>query len=294
MKNILIPLRQFLIINSSLLIFVSCSIQKQISKSAQSILKDSALSTAHVGISIFEPAINKYWYNSQGDHYFVPASNTKIPTCYAAMKYLGDSLVGILSAENDTAIFFLPGGDPTLLHPDFKNQPVIDYLLMVNKPIYTTVATGKRKHWDSGWAWNDYNDDYMAERSPLPVYGNLIKWTQEKNDNEPAVIYSIPEVNWKVDFDTVKANSFFVQRSIDENSYKITEGNEKLKEQYVPFVTNGLNTAIELLSDTIHKTNQPAHTGKISKQSFSQNCSNKFHTLSTHRFCPQTHDAPQR
>ena len=26
----------------------------------------------------------------------------------------------------------------------------------------------------SGWSWNDYDADYMAERSPLPIYGNLI------------------------------------------------------------------------------------------------------------------------
>src|SRR5262245_13180457 len=81
---------------SCLTIFSSCSVQKQISKSAtQLVLKDSSLTTAHVGISIFEPATNKYWFNYQGDHYFVPASNTKIPTCYAAMKCLGDSLVGL-------------------------------------------------------------------------------------------------------------------------------------------------------------------------------------------------------
>ena len=58
-------------------------------------LDAKALQTAHIGISIFDPAANKYLYNYQGDKYFVPASNTKLPTCYAAMKYLGDSLVGL-------------------------------------------------------------------------------------------------------------------------------------------------------------------------------------------------------
>src|SRR4051812_6830854 len=78
-----------------LILLASCSLQKQISRSADKIiLKDSALTTAHIGICIYEPDENKYWFNYQGDHYFVPASNTKIPTCYAAMKYLGDSLVG--------------------------------------------------------------------------------------------------------------------------------------------------------------------------------------------------------
>ena len=74
-------------------ILSSCSLQKQISHSAKmGLLSDASLKTAHTGISIYEPATGKYWFNYQGDKYFVPASNTKIPTCYAAMKYLGDSL----------------------------------------------------------------------------------------------------------------------------------------------------------------------------------------------------------
>src|SRR5829696_5295491 len=91
-KNVL----TFIILNSSFIILASsCSLQKQISRSATKyLLEDSALLTAHAGISIYEPASNKYWYNFQGDRYFIPASNIKLPTCYAAMKYLGDSLVG--------------------------------------------------------------------------------------------------------------------------------------------------------------------------------------------------------
>src|SRR5215217_6543442 len=74
----------------------SCTLSKQIERSARkTVLEDAALKTAHIGISIYEPTTGKYLYNYQGDKYFVPASNTKIPTCYAAMKYLGDSLVGL-------------------------------------------------------------------------------------------------------------------------------------------------------------------------------------------------------
>src|SRR6188472_796045 len=95
------------------LFFTSCSIQQKISKSAKQVINDSSLLTAHVGISIYDPATGKYWYNYQGDKYFVPASNTKLPTCYAAMKYLGDSLKCFLAMENDTALFLLPSADPT-------------------------------------------------------------------------------------------------------------------------------------------------------------------------------------
>jgi serine-type D-Ala-D-Ala carboxypeptidase/endopeptidase (penicillin-binding protein 4) len=245
----------FCLLTSILCILSSCSLQKQISKSAsQFVLNDSSLKPAHVGISIYEPAANKYWFNYQADHYFTPASNTKIPTCYAAMKYLGDSLEGVIKLETDTAIFILPTGDPTLLHPDFKNQPVISFLKNATKKIYITDVLWKEYPLGSGWSWDDYNDSYMAERSPMPVYGNIIKWTQENNGIDPSVVYSSPEVNWRVDFDTAQSSNFFVQRSVAENHYTITEGKEKLKEQEVPFVTNGISAALELLPDTIHKT----------------------------------------
>src|SRR6478609_5425866 len=97
---------RILLILATVIFFLSCSSSRQIAKSAkENVLRDEALQTAHVGISIYEPATGKYWYNYQGDKYFVPASNTKLPTCYAAMKYLGDSLVGLRVTEYNNYIF---------------------------------------------------------------------------------------------------------------------------------------------------------------------------------------------
>ena len=129
MLNIQLKNNSFLPLTTCFLLLASCSIQKQISKSAeQLVLKDSSLLTAHVGISIYEPATNKYWFNYQGDKYFVPASNVKIPTCYAAMKYLGDSLVGLRYEVHDTMISILPTGDPTFLHSDFSSTKAIELI----------------------------------------------------------------------------------------------------------------------------------------------------------------------
>src|SRR6185436_21053714 len=116
----LFGLKQLLIINFSFLILTGCSIEQKISRSAkQIVLSDSSLITAHVGISIYEPASGKYWYNYQGDKYFVPASNTKLPTCYAAMKYLGQNLKGLDYIETDTVLFIRPTADPSFMHRDF-------------------------------------------------------------------------------------------------------------------------------------------------------------------------------
>src|SRR3954470_22670384 len=97
------------------LILFSCSTTHKINSLAKgTVLKDSTIGRAHIGIAIYDPEQNKWLYNSQGDQYFVPASNTKLPTCYAAMKYLGDSLPGLrYRFLNDTLISLIPTGDPS-------------------------------------------------------------------------------------------------------------------------------------------------------------------------------------
>ena len=253
-------LQKLLIINISFFIILlsSCSIQQKISKSArQLVLKDSALLTAHVGISLYDPAKNKYWYNYQGDKYFVPASNTKIPTCYAALKYLGDSLTCFLYWENDTALFIKPGGDPAFLHPAFTQQPAFRFLKKSGKKIYITDINWKSAALGSGWAWNDYTESYMPERSPLPVFGNLLKWVQQlvvENGKASVLIYSVPEISWPVNFSSHENSDFFeVRRKIGENEFELIQGKEKYRERYVPFVTHGLQSAVELLADTLGK-----------------------------------------
>lgn len=162
------------------LLIASCSVQKQISRSAQKVIKDSSLQAAHVGISIFEPAAGKYWFNYQGDKYFVPASNTKIPTCYAAMKYLGDSLRSLDYLETDTVLFIRPAADPSFLHRDFNIHPAFNFLKKSNKKLAFVLPRWEAEVYGNGWAWNDYNDAYMAERSEMPIYGNVIEYSLQQ------------------------------------------------------------------------------------------------------------------
>jgi serine-type D-Ala-D-Ala carboxypeptidase/endopeptidase (penicillin-binding protein 4) len=232
----------------------SCSPSNNISQTANNeILQQQDLRSAHIGISVFDANIKSFLYNYQGEKYFIPASNTKLFSLYAGMKYLGDSLIGIRYFENDTSIMIIPTGDPTLLHRDFINQPVIDLLKKKNKSIYITDENWKEIGLGSGWSWDDYNDDYSVERSAMPVYGNFIQWAQSKDAKGSFSSFSIPDINWKVDFADSTGKEFFVKRNLSENSFVITQGTEEYKQQDVPFVTNGLRSAIELLKDTASK-----------------------------------------
>jgi D-alanyl-D-alanine carboxypeptidase/D-alanyl-D-alanine-endopeptidase (penicillin-binding protein 4) len=237
--------------------WLACSPAHYIGQFAQKeLLQQPGVQSAQVGISLYDPVKAKYLYNWQETKYFVPASNTKLFTLYAGLKYLGDSLVGIRYRQTDTALFIVPAGDPTLLHPDFPQQPVIDLLKKTKKNIYLTDANWREQALGRGWAWDDYNDDYMPERSPLPVYGNVIRWVQ---DSASASFYSIPDVDWEVRFttDTLK-RTFLVQRELNKNVFQITEGPAKNEERKVPFITSGIASAAILLKDTVGRTIFPS------------------------------------
>jgi serine-type D-Ala-D-Ala carboxypeptidase/endopeptidase (penicillin-binding protein 4) len=253
---------------ASFLFFTSCSLEKKIARSATAtVLNAPALATAHVGISIYEPATGKRWYDFQGDKYFVPASNTKIPTCYAAMKYLGDSLIGLMYGTGDEPgkIYIRGTGDPTLLHPDFKNQPVYDFLKKQNQPIIITNPNFLTSSLGSGWAWNDYNENYMAERSALPVYGNVSRWRLVKKPNNmidfavsPGVLrdslrFVTPDFAEASTSDTIKRSDIHldIRRRKDANVYELVVANSAFSTAEIPMETTNPATLAVILRDTL-------------------------------------------
>lgn len=245
-------------------LLLSCSSTRQISKSAHAtVLNDPALQTAHIGISIYEPAANRWWYNYQGDKYFVPASNTKIATCYAAMKYLGDSVIGaryILGKEGVVELF--PSGDPTLLHPDFSRQPVFAFL-QKQKSIRWDLTGWQEQRWGSGWSWNDYDAAYMAERSPFPIYGNVTKASVQNNN-----LTLIPSPT-KIWYDTVAGNStqpnrlaskhFRLERALDENVFYLKPAAQPFVTAYFPLRTEPAFVS-QMLKDTLRAENVSTFT----------------------------------
>ena len=167
------PVYWFLFIG--VLLLFSCSASKQISRQAtQILLADTTISEGQIGISVYDPATHQYLYNHDATTYFVPASNTKLFSLYAGLKYLDDSLIGLryMRLPNDTIKIF-PSGDPTFLHSDFKKQPVFDFLKQQKNILYCSQLFTDRLA--KGCAWDDYQEDYMIQRSEFPVYCNLIR-----------------------------------------------------------------------------------------------------------------------
>ena len=257
-------LKKLLNINYSLLIILaSCSVSRQIAKQADAILlKDSSISTGFIGISIYEPATGKYWYNYNATKYFTPASNTKLFSLYAGMKYLGDSLVGLRYQNNsDAEINIFPAADPTFMHSDFKNQPILDFLKGIKKKINFSYSWNENAL-GYGWAWDDYNDDYMVERSSFPIYGNTVKLKYESSqyskDNLKIKwttippffndyidsIYTIPLNRRNSDSAIAKRRSmkFYAKRDLENNNIKLLPAVSDFSTQEIPFHTRNILT----------------------------------------------------
>jgi D-alanyl-D-alanine carboxypeptidase/D-alanyl-D-alanine-endopeptidase (penicillin-binding protein 4) len=238
-KTLLLPL---LLIG---IIFSSCSVSHKINRaSVNDILKNPAFVNAHTGISIYEPATGKYWYNYQAHKYFNPASNTKLFTCYAAMKYLGDSLVGIkYSILNDSTVVIKGMADPSFLHSDYTNNPVFYFLK--NYKYIQIIKSQFDNYLGSGWAWDDYPYDYMAQRSAFPIYGNTLKitWNNGSLEFVPAYFKNLATAKEPL------TDGFTVKKPWDTNAFTFKNGTSKFWE--IPFNPYD-ETLQKLLEDTFH------------------------------------------
>lgn len=242
------------------LLLASCSLQKKIGEEArQDILSGSDFAQAHVGISIYDPSTQKYLYNYQADKLFVPASNTKLLTCYVAMRTLGDSLVALRYIDKGDGTIVIEGnGDASFLHPDFKDQPALQFL-QKQKRIQLTDANWKDNAFGMGWAWDDYGSDYMAERSPMPVYGNVVRFRQtDKFSAVPSRDQHTLEQG------AAAANGLFtINRDYRTGIFSIVPSTKRFSAVDIPFVTGGARAAAVVIGDTLKTTVVPIHDRMI-------------------------------
>lgn len=237
----------------------------------QTVLSDSVINAGHIGIAIYDPQKDKYLYNHNSEKYFTPASNIKLFSWYAGLKYLGDSLVGLrYRVNNDGELNIIGTADPTFLHPDFISQPVFHFLKKWKKINYPlSNYSVKFEPWGNGWQLDDYLGDYSAEKSEFPIYGNLATFYMQADTIAvvPKAFFN-SSILWKNETLKNGAKPFFdIVRPFDKNTFHtlfrnssyLTQSN--FTSQKVPFKTHTGNpeivknkTFIHLLEDTLHQS----------------------------------------
>ncbi len=75
------------IIASIAMILSACTVRQ----AQKTLLQNDAVKGAHIGIAIYNDTKGQWLSKYQSDHYFTPASNTKILATYLGLEFRGDS-----------------------------------------------------------------------------------------------------------------------------------------------------------------------------------------------------------
>ena len=169
------------------------------------------------------------------------------------MKYLGDSLVGLRYVDKGNGTVEIEAsGDPSFLHPDFPNQPVYEFLKK-QKTILLTNKNWKAKGWGMGWSWDDYEADYMAQRSMMPIYGNIVQF---KKSDKPTASPTYFQQLLKIDPSIVGAN-YSIRRDIGANQFSAIPAKTAFAGDDIPFYTDDKEMIAQLLRDTLKTEVKP-------------------------------------
>ncbi len=132
-----------------------------------------------VGFSLYDIENEKYIYQYNAEKYFTPASNTKTFTLYYVLAQQQDSLPTLhYKIQNDT-LYFSGAGDATLLHQKFNNHKAIDFLAAQKIPL-VLYYKNVEETFGAGWTIDDYYQGYQSEKNNFPLYGNVVKWQNDK------------------------------------------------------------------------------------------------------------------
>ncbi len=152
-------------------------------RQVEKLLDESELfSQIFTGFALYDMEQDTFLVQHEADKYYTPASNTKLFTLYASLKVLGDSIPTLLYQQTDTSLIFWGTGDPSFLNADLpSDSSVVQFLQNQEKQLHFSAHNFKEQRFGDGWAWDDYNYYFQAERSPFPIYGNVIRFTHERN-----------------------------------------------------------------------------------------------------------------
>jgi len=136
-------------------------------------------SNHHFGCLFIDTETGDTLLSNNSDKYFIPASTTKLFTFYASLTYLPNNLPAIYYMETKDSLAFWGTGNPSLLRPDFGTNKTLDFLKSkANKHLVFSDANFEDNPYGKGWMWDDFQDGYQTEVSPLPLYGNLVRFNE--------------------------------------------------------------------------------------------------------------------
>ena len=237
----------------SLFIFLgaSCGINRKVSHKISKEFKSAAvLKNSAFGFALYDLQGKKMIFEKDADKYFVPASNTKLFTFYAALKMLPQNISALRYVERNDSLIFWGTGDPSFLQTELKDQSAFNFLKASDKRLFFSPNRYNGNKLGAGWAWDDYNDYYQAEINELPIMDNTLQVAGNASGTfnlSPKIFSSCFVV------DSANKTDFSVKRDLLKNGFHRSNSSPAANyRQRIPYLVS-TQTTLNLLSDTLHK-----------------------------------------
>ena len=219
-----------------ILILICSNVYSQISskKIDRWVSKNENLKNSVVSIAIKQLNKDKKIRGININTFMTPASNTKILTVFGSIS-AGDTIPSIKYKISNDTLRISSTGYPFIAHPKYDDEDLEKFIKSFNHIVYHKPITDLNKY-GPAWAWDDFKYYFQAERSEMPIYGNVIQIVKLFDDSIEVSpdIFKITlnmEQKEKV-FRGNKENNFFINPSLIKHGDTI----------YHPFITSRKNT----------------------------------------------------
>ena len=217
----------------AIILFLLCSnVYSQISskKIDRWILKNENLKNSVVSIGIKQLNKDKKISGVGFNTSMTPASNIKILTVLGSLTS-GDTIPSIKYKISKDTLRISSTGYPFIAHPKYDDEDLETFIKSFNHIVYHKPNIDLTKY-GPAWAWDDFKYYFQAERSEMPIYGNVIQIVKEFNDS----IKVTPDI-FQVENNVKQKEK--VYRDHQENNFSINPSLIKAGDTiYYPFVTS--------------------------------------------------------
>ena len=227
-----------------ILIFICSNVYSQISskKIDRWVSKNENLKNSVVSIAIKELNKNKKIRGININTFMTPASNLKILSVLGSI-YVGDTIPVIKYNFSNDTLRISPTGYPLLSHPKYQNKQLEKFVNSFNHIEYNLPNTDLIKY-GPAWAWDDLSYYFQAERSPMPIFGNVVQIIKKENGD----LILTPN-NFKINLDYNQKER--INRAVDENVFTVNPSLIKLGDTiYHPFISSN-KVIVDLLRNSL-------------------------------------------
>lgn len=218
------------------------------------------------GFVLFDLDSQRVLYEKNSHLNFIPASTTKLLTFYGSVVVLKDSLPALRYVESNGGITFWGTGFPTWYYKNLPHAKISEFLGRF-KTVRFSDSNWQDEAFGYGWQWDDYYYSYSSEKSPFPIYGNFVTYSNQKR----TPISNISNFN-KVTINNTKEIKH-VERSFHSNDFYFNPNTYTATKSELPFITsselfaklaeNQINKPVGLSKDILPAFHQVFYGGTL-------------------------------